>query len=136
MTNDHHPGELNALAASINANARVHGFWDEPRNMGEMLMLMVSELAEALEEHRDGKPVVYYRHVPGCPVADHNVFGMEGEALACACVPKPEGEASELVDCIIRCLDTLHSLGVDIDSLVADKMHYNAGRPYKHGRAY
>ena len=28
------------------------GFWDSPRNMGEMLMLIVTELSEAMEAHR------------------------------------------------------------------------------------
>ena len=28
------------------------GFWDEPRNMGEALMLIVTELAEAMEAYR------------------------------------------------------------------------------------
>lgn len=34
--------------------AREKGFWDDPRNTAEMLMLVVSELAEALEADRKG----------------------------------------------------------------------------------
>lgn len=34
--------------------AREKGFWDSPRNTGELLMLVVSELAEALEADRTG----------------------------------------------------------------------------------
>ncbi len=34
--------------------AREKGFWAKPRNTGEMLMLVVSELAEALEADRKG----------------------------------------------------------------------------------
>ena len=40
---------LNEYAEKIHANAADKGFWDSDRNMGEMLMLAVSELAEALE---------------------------------------------------------------------------------------
>lgn len=128
---------LNDLACRINSNAREHGFWDTDRNMGEMLMLAVSELSEALEEHRLGKPAVYYpHHRPGCAVSDHRVYGMPGDEPDCTCTPKPEGVAVELADCIIRCLDTLHSLGVDIDKVVRDKMHYNATRPHKHGKRF
>lgn len=54
----------------------------------------------------------------------------------CTCEPKPEGVAVELADCIIRCLDTMHSLGVDIDAVVEQKMAYNNSRPYKHGKSY
>ena len=34
--------------------AREKGFWDEQRNVGEALMLIVTELAEAMEGHRKG----------------------------------------------------------------------------------
>lgn len=46
---------LNDLAKKIHENAKAKGFWDEPRNTGEMFMLIVSELAEALEADRNGK---------------------------------------------------------------------------------
>lgn len=32
--------------------AREKGFWDEKRNLGEMLMLVVTELSEAMEAYR------------------------------------------------------------------------------------
>ena len=32
--------------------AKSKGFWDEKRNIGEALMLVVTELAEAMEAHR------------------------------------------------------------------------------------
>lgn len=46
---------LNELAQQIHANAVAKGFWDEPRNTGEIFMLIVSELAEALEADRKGR---------------------------------------------------------------------------------
>lgn len=154
---------LNNLARLINHNSSSHGFWpndkqdvqetlvllsgvvpdqhmpelqrvadyvaaQEVRNMGEMLMLAVSELAEALEEHRDGKPVFY---------TDHGDYTTErGEASYTVERGKPEGIAVELADCIIRCLDTMYSLDVDIDAVVHAKMMYNESRPHKHGKAY
>lgn len=125
--------DLNTLAAKIHETAALHGFWPpEGRNMAEMLMLAVSELAEALEEHRDGNPAVWYRHEGRCPKSRR----WRWRQRRCTCTPKPEGIAVELADCIIRCLDTLHSLGVDIDHVVAEKMAYNATRPFKHGKAY
>ncbi len=32
--------------------ARQKGFWEDKRNVGEMLMLIVTELSEAMEAHR------------------------------------------------------------------------------------
>ena len=103
------PIGMNQLAQRIHQTAVDHGWWEADRNVGEMLALMHSELSEALEEWRQGKPDVYF---------------VEG---------KPEGFAVELADCIIRILDTLHSRGADVQGIVLAKMAYNDTRPYRHG---
>ena len=72
------------LAELIHQTAKDKGFWDTERNMGEMLMLVISELAEALEAHRDGSPALYIEE--------------NG---------KPEGTVVKLADAVIRCLDIL-----------------------------
>jgi NTP pyrophosphatase (non-canonical NTP hydrolase) len=41
--------ELSTLCHKV---AREKGFWDEERNLGEALMLVVTELAEAMESYR------------------------------------------------------------------------------------
>lgn len=76
---------LNSLAAEINQNSVDHGFWDEDRNFGEFIALCHSELSEALEEVKAGKPDRYYAETD---IGD-----------------KPEGYPVELADCIIRILD-------------------------------
>jgi hypothetical protein len=50
---------INALCAAIHADNVVAGWWSDPatgqpkdRNVGEILMLIVSEIAEAMEGHR------------------------------------------------------------------------------------
>lgn len=43
---------LNELAKLCHSIAVEKGFWDEERNIGEALMLIVTELAEAMEAHR------------------------------------------------------------------------------------
>jgi len=43
---------LNQLAEICHAVAVEKGFWDKERNIGEALMLIVTELAEAMESHR------------------------------------------------------------------------------------
>lgn len=50
---------INELTKEIHDNAVAHGWWDEPRSFAEVMALCVSELAEALEEDRAGKPMVY-----------------------------------------------------------------------------
>lgn len=51
---------LNELAAAVHENAVAHGWWEQERELPEILMLCVSELAEALEEYRSGRPVLYF----------------------------------------------------------------------------
>ena len=43
---------LNELSAICHSIAKEKGFWDKERNIGEALMLIVTELAEAMEAHR------------------------------------------------------------------------------------
>jgi NTP pyrophosphatase (non-canonical NTP hydrolase) len=113
------------------------------RNMGEMLMLQVSELAEALEEHRNCNPVHYYkakfegREIVVTYDSDIDLWrDSRGKPMPRGVKVKPEGLAVEFADCLIRILDTMHSLGVDIDEIVQEKMAYNDGREHMHGKAY
>lgn len=126
------------------------------RNMGEMLMLAVSELAEALEEDRDGQPIAEWR-CKKCKRATGSIdpASLEGVrhpesghhstpgGMNCWGEFKPEGILVELMDCVIRCLDTalgvVRTAGEDpsfIDYTTQTKMNYNDSRPFKHGRAY
>lgn len=122
---------LNALAARINKTAEAKGWWGATppsvyahrpdmragavmsvRNVPEMLMLAVSELAEALECYRDDPQKI-------------GTWWYEGA--------KPEGFPVETADAIIRLLDLLAALGVDIDACVEAKMAYNETRAFRHG---
>ena len=139
---------LRALADEIHANAAEKGFWEGDRNFGEQIALMHSELSEALEEHRARRPSEWFqidgravrrpsRYDPPETVAGADWVALDDPDVTWTGVPaKPEGAAVELADCLIRILDTMAHLGVDIDGVVARKMDYNAAREHKHGRAY
>lgn len=45
---------LNNMSQICHKAAKDKGFWDRDRNIGELLMLVVSELSEALEADRKG----------------------------------------------------------------------------------
>jgi NTP pyrophosphatase (non-canonical NTP hydrolase) len=92
--------------------AKSKGWYDEsvPQSTRvERHMLMVSEIAEATEEIRNGQLPIYSK---------------DG---------KPEGEAIELADCVIRIMDYFESQGWDLEAAIKTKSEYNETRPYRHG---
>lgn len=79
----------------------------------EAHMLIVSEIAEATECVRKG-------------TADFYIDTRTG---------KPEGEAVELADAIIRILDYAEEQGMDLIGAMLVKHDYNKTRPFRHGKA-
>lgn len=49
---------------------------------------------------------------------------------------KPEGFGIEIVDAIIRSLDLLEAVGLNVELLMMAKHTYNKTRPYRHGKAF
>ena len=131
---------LNEWAREIHANAVEHGWWESDRGLPEILMLIVSELSEALEESRAGRPLEWR----GCMLNGGNPcmqkeLGCEDgfvEELCTYRMEKPEGIAVEVIDALIRILDWCGKEGIDVERLVREKHDYNKTRPYKHGKQY
>lgn len=89
--------------------ARAAGWWtdletglDKSRNIGEALMLVTTELAEALEGHRKGL------HDPH--------------------LPKRDNYTVEIADALIRLFDLAGGTCIDLPGAFEEKMQYNARR--------
>ena len=102
--------DINKMAEIAHETSVEKGWHEEPRTPLEIHMLMVSELAEATEQVREDNPALWY--------------GIDG---------KPEGEAVELADVVIRIGDYFKSNGWNLAAVIADKMAYNKGREHRHG---
>ena len=103
--------DIKELHIASHAIAVTKGWWEEDRNVGELLALIHSEVSEALEEWRIDEGLAVIR--------------MEGD--------KPVGFAVELADTLIRICDLAESAGIDLNAALKIKMAYNATRPWRHG---
>jgi NTP pyrophosphatase (non-canonical NTP hydrolase) len=131
---------LNELRDKAFTYAEKQGFHKKPVNLGERLMLVVSELSEALEADRKGKR--WDGHITydvgngtlglgtSMDVEPHLVKKEHYESDVRGTVEE------ELADAIIRICDIAGIYGIDLDWHVAAKMAYNETRPYKHGKNY
>lgn len=84
---------LNELSREIYEANKAKGFWDKERNFAEILMLVVSELGEAIEAHRKGR----FSHI------DEVVDGHEFTPLFSSLVK--DTFEDEIADAFIRLLD-------------------------------
>lgn len=126
---------INEFAKGVHANACEKGWWDDERSFGDIIALCHSELSEALEEYRNGRPMVYCVN-PDCEILRERNTTEDTCCKVCgfqAGKAKPEGIAVELCDCIIRILDYLGKEGIDVEAVLAEKHAYNTTRPYRHG---
>ena len=115
---------MNELAKKIHENAIRHGFYDNKRETGTLLMLCVSELSEALEAGRKGKHALFVD-----AISEDN-FKEDFEM----CVK--DSFEDELADAIIRILDLCGYYNIDIDEHIRLKMKYNEMRQHMHGKSY
>lgn len=135
---------ISTLARKVSKTAHEHGWWSDKdgktveRNMGEMMMLMVCEVAEGMEAWRDGEPDLWYQYLNSTTKYDvHERYAEdvyvgdanEGELV----LGKPCGVATEFADVIIRILDTCETMDIPVAEAIVRKMAYNETRPYRHG---
>ena len=109
--NDTFPVYFQLMSKYVHANAVEHGWWEEQREDGTLIALIMSEAAEALEALRKGnKP------------DEH--------------CPQFSGAEVELADVIIRIMDMAEARGWDVAWAIVAKHEFNKTRPYKHGKEF
>lgn len=126
-----HEAHLSPLSEEIFEANKAKGFWDEERNTGECLMLMVSELSEALEADRKGRWC--NGEMIDLLLQDDLTDGNYKQLFET--IVKDSFE-DELADALIRILDFAGGKGIDIGKHVHLKLKYNSMRGNKHGKKY
>lgn len=103
---------VNEFIKEVHGNSVAHGWWEEPRSDEWCIALIHSELSEALEEYRAGRPNVWYaceeagNKLAICNPKDETECFNYGREQACSHRGhKPEGISVELIDAVIRIFD-------------------------------
>lgn len=123
--------QIKQLQEEIHTNAVNKGFWEEPVNIAEKLMLIVTEVAEMCEADRKKRRVPESVSMLGViGWVDNEDFKKSFEAHV------KDTFEDELADTVIRLLDMSKKLDIDIELHIKAKMRYNSLRPYKHGKSY
>ena len=86
-----------------------------PFMFSEKMLLIISEIIEALEEWRNGRGVneIYFNEVGNND--------------------KPEGVPIEIADAVIRIFDFCEANKIDLENVLRMKMRYNKTRAFRHG---
>jgi len=105
---------LKKLQKDIHDLAVKKGWYEKPRSALEIHALIHSEISEATECCRRGDPD-YFTDIS----EDGSV--------------KPEGEAIELADTVIRIMDYFESKGWNLEEFIKTKHEYNKTRSHRHG---
>lgn len=131
---------INSLSQAIYEANKEKGFWpkDKDRNIGEALMLITSELSEALEADRKARRANYPAYEDVFESIADEMKDPYGD-LAHECAFKAHIKDTfedELADAVIRLLDLCGGLGINIGRHIYLKVAFNATRPHRHGKAY
>lgn len=125
---------INDLCKLAHDAAVSKGFYERERNLPELLMLVVSELAEAMEAERNGETVTTVRQSNARIYADEKVWN---ENAVWGFYENMRGTIEEeIADACIRIFDLCGYYDIDLEAWIKAKMAYNATRPEKHGKKY
>lgn len=122
---------LNEWSKKIFEANREKGFWDKKRNVGELLMLVTSELGEAMEAHRKDRFTTMLDKAWFDTTWDdpHKYDEHFHENIK-------DTFEDEIADALIRILDMCGGLDIDISFHVKAKLEYNQRRERLHGKKY
>lgn len=124
--------ELKLIQSEVHKLATEKGWHTTEASLPARLMLVVCEVAEAVEELRDDQPAIYQYKATKDPQTN-NVIKLFPNSPDWDKNVKPEGTLIELADATIRILDICESQGWDLENAIRIKHAYNKTRPYLHG---
>lgn len=118
----------------------------QQHSIPEALMLIVSELSEALEADRIGKHAnlkgfdsdipTYYEFNGERRFIEGSGVDIQLQCIRAFEVHIKDTFEDEIADAFLRLMDLCGNLGIDIERHIGLKASYNTIRPYRNGKAY
>lgn len=144
MTNPYTPGGVVKTATHVDtmqeevAEWIVEKGWNDDRTFGDEMILITSELVEALEAFRDRgfeewvthQPTINGVKLPKMTPEQLEALGIPEEAWG---MGRREGVAPELAGTFVRLLDTCERHGIRLGQEFRQEMEYNWKRAFRHG---
>lgn len=118
---------INLLGYFIHEWAKEKGFWEGKQNDNEKIMLMVTELSEAVEALRHNNLISPILNTLSSKDIDGKLYYPHGSI---SCVEE------ELADCVIRIMDYCAFKNFNLGKAIIEKMKYNETREHKHGKQF
>lgn len=103
------------------------GWLDTNHSFSELMVLLHTEISEAVEAYRKWGMETHDVVVFYAPDPETGYPGAGG-------VPKPEGVGPEMADLLVRLLHTCRRLNVDLVEEFRRVMEHNRQRPFRHGK--
>lgn len=116
---------IKEISKQINDNANAKGFWDNGMNIPEKLMLIVSEVSEAMEADRNG--ILMEFGIQSINEVRDDFFEEDFKYYV------KDTVEDELADACIRIFDLAFEMKIDLSAHIEAKVRYNANRPKMHG---
>lgn len=111
-----------AFSKIVHQNNKDKGWYDNPRSNFETLILVMTELAEAIEELRNGSPLVWVKDIESRGTVTLTTLGPAPSPIpaytASGKMLKPEGVLIEVADAVIRLMDFFGHKDWDVDVIL------------------
>ena len=121
-------GNLTEFSKIVHQANKDKGFYEKEMPVGTHLMLITSELAEALEA--DIHNLTADKASFNAKIAS----GIPFQEAFKECIK--DSYEDEIADAVIRLLDHCGYKGIDLEFHVQNKLKYNSGRVIRHGKKY
>jgi NTP pyrophosphatase (non-canonical NTP hydrolase) len=123
---------LTELSKSIHEGNKARGFYDQPPSFPDRCLLIMSEIADAVDAHRNSNTTEKNDIHKACKMAEIDMLIFTGFFRANV----KDTVEDELADAVIRLLDLAGYMEIDIDAHIRAKLAFNATRGTRHGKAY